>query len=203
MDRRNVISLALLAALPPGVSAAQAFSGNPAVELQPGGRTVKLLRDFSFKDSKGLEWLVPAGAIVDGASIPPALFSLTGGALDGPYRNASIIHDHYCVTRSRPWRAVHRVFYEGMVVGGVDNLKAKLMYFAVHKFGPRWEVKQVAVPTTRFSGPPTMELREVAVSLPAPEYNAADVKAALDLISSSDPSLDELDALANQGEAGG
>ena len=112
--------------------------GKVVVEFLPDGRLVKLVKDFGFIDKKKVRWDVPAGAIVDGASIPRALWSLIGGPFEGQYRTASVIHDWYCDVRSRPWRSVHRVFYDIMRVCGVGEPLALVMYGGVYWGGPRW-----------------------------------------------------------------
>ena len=199
MDRRALMGLIALMTTPGVTAFAGEFSGDPAVRLSGDGRTATLIESFSFKDDEGRSWDVPAGTVVDGASIPQPFWTFIGGPFEGRYRNASIVHDHYCVKRSRPWRAVHRVFYEGMIAGGVDEAKAKLMYYAVYKFGPRWEVRTVKVPRPHLSGPTTMEERTVAVSLPVAAYNEDEVAEAIRVLNASRPSLDEIDRLADRG----
>ena len=104
----------------------------------PHGRTMKIKNDFSFIDSSGKRWLAPGGSIVDGASIPRVFWSLLGGPYEGLYRDASVVHDVACVTRTRRWEDVHLMFYEAMLISGVSINKAKIMYAAVYYFGPRW-----------------------------------------------------------------
>ena len=104
----------------------------------PDGRIMELVSSFGFLDERQKRWPVPAGARVDGASIPQVLWSIMGGPFEGKYRDASVIHDYYCDTRLRPWRSVHRVFYNAMRVSGVSASRAKLMYAAVLYGGPRW-----------------------------------------------------------------
>lgn len=76
--------------------------------------------------------------MVDGASIPRAFWTVIGGPLEGLYRNASVFHDVACDEKSEPWKLVHRMFYNGMRCSDVPILKAKIMYYAVYHFGPRW-----------------------------------------------------------------
>jgi hypothetical protein len=102
------------------------------------GRLMKLVEPFGYHDPNGVFWDAPAGATIDGASIPEALQALIGGPFNGRYRNASVIHDWYCDVRTRPWRAVHRVFYDAMLTSGVSKARAKLMYGGVYFGGPRW-----------------------------------------------------------------
>jgi hypothetical protein len=63
---------------------------------------------------------------------------LIGSPFTGKYRDASVIHDYYCDVHLRHWAAVHRVFYDAMIVSGVSVSRAKLMYGAVYYGGPRW-----------------------------------------------------------------
>jgi hypothetical protein len=91
------------------------FDGDVVLTFLPDGRYLKLLRSFGYIDSQHERWDVPDGAIVDGASIPQVLWTLMGGPFEGKYRDASIVPDWYCDLRTRPWRNVHRVFYEAML----------------------------------------------------------------------------------------
>lgn len=119
------------------------------------GRLMELMESFGFVDPAGLEWPVPPGTRVDGASIPQPLWSVIGGPFTGQYRDASVVHDYYCDVRSRPWRAVHRVFYDAMLVSGVATARAKLMYSAVYFGGPRWS--ETASHNTQLENPPLNE----------------------------------------------
>ena len=114
------------------------YVGELVVRLLPDGRRVQLFQEFGFIDSGQTTWHVPSDAIVDGASIPQALWPLMGGPFEGKYRDASVIHDYHCDTRTRSWQAVHRVFYDAMRVSGVGETRAKIMYAAVYFKGPRW-----------------------------------------------------------------
>ncbi len=126
------------------------FNGEIATEWMPDGRSMRLLKQFEYTAADGTRWGVPAGSIVDGASIPQALWSLIGAPFSGNYRNASVIHDYYCETRSRPYQAVHQVFYEAMLASGVGQRRAWLMYRAVDTFGPRWDT---VTANTKCDGP--------------------------------------------------
>jgi hypothetical protein len=61
-----------------------------------------------------------------------------GGPFEGKYRDASIIHDFYCSKRHRPWKQVHRMFFDGMITSGVGKGRAYVMYAGVYAGGPRW-----------------------------------------------------------------
>jgi hypothetical protein len=122
---------------------AAGYEGIPTVQFLSDGRQVKLVDALVFHDNAESEWAVPAGAIVDGASIPRVLWSIVGGPFEGKYRDASIIHDWFCDRRTRTWQATHRVFYEAMIVSKVTVRRAKIMYFGVYWGGPRWEERVV------------------------------------------------------------
>jgi hypothetical protein len=114
------------------------FEGDLVVRLKDDGRTVELMQPFAFIDTNGKSWNVPAGTIVDGASIPQAFWSVIGGPFEGKYRAASVVHDYYCIRRSESWQDVHLAFYNGMRANGVGAMTSKVMYAAVYNFGPRW-----------------------------------------------------------------
>lgn len=114
------------------------FEGQPQTEWLEDGRSMRLLQSFSYVDQNSKKWTAPKGAVVDGASIPRFLWSLAGGPFEGPYRNASVVHDTECNSKTNAWRPVHEMFYNGVRAGGVGVVKGKLMYWAVYFCGPRW-----------------------------------------------------------------
>jgi len=115
------------------------FEGDLVLKALADGRTMELVQPFKYVDSQAVEWPVPSLTHVDGASIPSVFWSIIGAPYTGKYREASVIHDYYCQTHSRHWKAVHRVFYDGMLARRVDPIQAKIMYLAVYRFGPRWD----------------------------------------------------------------
>ncbi len=120
-----------------------AFTGPPKVILleakKADDRSVQLIEPFGYKDSKGVDWSVPAGFVSDGASIPWELWTFIGGPFDGAYRDAAIIHDYYCDKRDRKWEDVHALFLEGALRRGVPESKAQTMYAGILYGGPRWD----------------------------------------------------------------
>jgi hypothetical protein len=103
--------------------------------------------DFGFVDSTGTGWQTNSGDPTNGASIPKALQWIVGQPFDPLFVPASVIHDRYCdKIRSRrvyPWKATHRMFYEALLATGVSPSKARLMYYAVYSFGPRWTPAEI------------------------------------------------------------
>ncbi len=113
------------------------FSGDPAArwltEVGPD-RKMKLTEDFSFTDPDGLAWLVPSGYVVDGASIPKALWSLIGSPYTGNYRRASIVHDKACDDAKSDIAArksADRMFYLACRAGGCSLEDARSLYLGV------------------------------------------------------------------------
>lgn len=101
-----------------------------------------------FIDSAGVEWIAPRGTLTDGASVPRLALWITDGRYDSQFLKAAVIHDAYCQAdnsercpgqyQSRPWKAVHRMFYEACLAGGTDPARARIMFAAVWLGGPRW-----------------------------------------------------------------
>lgn len=114
------------------------FRGRVVAEWLASGRDMKLAEPFEYIAADGTSWPVPAGTIVDGASIPRVFWSIIGGPFEGLYREPSVVHDYYCDVRTRPCQAVHSVFFEAMLTSGVPDSRAWLMYKAVSEFGPTW-----------------------------------------------------------------
>ena len=120
-------------------SSAGYFEGEVVASWDSDGRKMTLREDFSFVDPNNRRWVAPSGSVVDGASIPPAFWTFVGGPFEGQYRKASVVHDVGCIEMTAPWEDVHRMFYDACVAGGVDEQTAKVLYYAVYHFGPRWE----------------------------------------------------------------
>ncbi len=129
------------------------FEGSVVASWNDDGRNMTLREDFVYVDPKDRRWLAPSGTVVDGASIPSAFWTFIGGPFEGQYRNASVVHDIGCIEMTASWEDVHRMFYEACRCGGVSEAKAKILYYAVYHFGPRW----VPVTETRIEMRPNAE----------------------------------------------
>ena len=106
-----------------------------------GFREMELQKPFTYVDPNGRRWVAPAGRIVNGASIPRALWTMVGDPYSGAYREASVVHDVACVDRTAAWQDVHTMFYNACRCGSVGEARAKLMFWAVWMGGPRWSGK--------------------------------------------------------------
>ncbi|WAC49810.1 DUF1353 domain-containing protein [Asticcacaulis sp. SL142] len=177
------------------------YEGQPVTLWLSDGRHMQLKSPYAFVDDAGLEWPVPAETIVDGASIPNFLWSVTGGPFEGQYRNASIIHDYYCDEKTRTWQATHEMFYGGMRCSGVGMMRAKTMFYAVYRFGPRWTQAPVrsALEAMGLEG----NFVDIAtVSLPAEPFDAASLKADAARIAAEDLDIAAIKQLAEARRAG-
>ena len=103
------------------------------------GRYMALLRPLVFHQTQGNRiWTAPAGTVTDGASIPQVFWSVIGGPFEDKYRDGAVNHDYECCVQRNCWHEVHRMFYDAMLARDVERWRARLMYFAVYFFGPRW-----------------------------------------------------------------
>ncbi len=167
------------------------FDGEVVAAWADNGRDMMLRETFRYIDSANRQWTAPAGSVVNGASIPAAFWSLIGGPFEGKYRNASVVHDVGCDEMTAPWEDVHWMFYEACRCAGVDEFKAKTMYYAVYHFGPRWEsiVETVVEPQAGGDGQVVMQevpLRRMA-RLDPPPPTAAEVDQIRAYVSEENP----------------
>jgi hypothetical protein len=192
----SVAGIAILLCAPPVIAQTIGrFQGDLILKAMPDGRTMELVKPFSYVDSHGVSWPVPAGTRVDGASIPAVFWSLIGAPFTGKFREASVVHDYYCQTQSRHWKAVHKVFLDGMVARRVDSVQAKLMYLAVYRFGPRWNFE---VDACYCKGCPVCANPVVRpVEQYRPVYNAADFRDLKDKLKGGKLTLEQLEDAAD------
>jgi hypothetical protein len=113
-----------------------------AATCQMGGPSTnaefRTATQLTFIDPDELSWTVPSGTCVNGASIPQVFWSFVGSPWSRDYRRATVVHDYYCVTKARDYKATHLVLYNAMRADGVSEARAKTMYYAVYHFGPTW-----------------------------------------------------------------
>lgn len=160
------------------------FDGQPLTTWSPDGQSMILLQPYTYIDPREIKWTADRGMRVDGASIPRPFWTLIGSPYRGKYRLASVVHDAYCVERTRTWEATHFMFYQAMMASGVAHLKAKAMYYAVYHFGPKWHVGQVKGYDKRWSGP--QEVRSIPMET---------VNKVARFIARTDPTIKEIEAV--------
>lgn len=168
------------------------FEGQVVVEWldhRGADRNMRLREAFAFVDEDGTRWDVPAGAIVNGASIPQTFWTLFGPPFVGDYRRASVVHDYFCEVRTRSAGEVHRMFYDACRAGGVSYVRAKSMYAAVAAFGPNWTLDQAVV--SSFGVDALAKSRGVGLHTRMAMDAFMELKNDIEM---TDPSLDEIDA---------
>ncbi|QDU28556.1 hypothetical protein ETAA8_36590 [Anatilimnocola aggregata] len=167
------------------------FEGDVVASWDNDGRNMTLRENFIFIDSQNRAWHAPAGAVVNGASIPAAFWSVIGGPFEGQYRSASVVHDVGCHQMTDSWQDVHRMFYEACRCGGVEEGRAKMLYYAVYHFGPRWEVVNETQVETTSTPDGTPVQREVSVPtmvrIDPPPPTAEEVEQVAALIDEENP----------------
>ncbi|CAN5714503.1 hypothetical protein BH20VER1_BH20VER1_27460 [soil metagenome] len=137
------------------------FSGAVETRWERDGRTMVLLNELRYTDPYGKVWVAPAGARVDGASIPKAFWSIMGGPFDGKYRKASVLHDVAYEEQTRSPQEVDLMFYNAMRASGVGTVKAKTMYYALVRHGRHWKHKQATPVRAGTTRPTAVEPGEV------------------------------------------
>ena len=111
------------------------------VSATDSDRNMRLLSDFAFIDRNGRRWTAPTGTVINGANIPRSLWYWVGSPFVGDYRRASVVHDYYTKPANRKlatYQEVHRMLYEAIIGDGVKKRRAKKIYRAVLRKGPRW-----------------------------------------------------------------
>lgn len=179
MLRALLVAITLCLSAVPAASQQRAphYIGKLVLSPDSDGRIMTLLESFGYADAQNQQWIVPRGAKTDGASIPRLLWPIIGGPFEGKFRTAAVIHDYYCDVRIRPWRSVHRMFYEAMRTSGVEELQAKTIYAGVVYAGPRWSEttiinenlkrhssssQPVIYSELKLDGPPTVRIASAA-----------------------------------------
>ena len=136
------------------------YSGPIETRWEDDGLTMVLLNELRYTDPYGAVWIAPAGARVDGASIPRAFWGVIGGPFEGKYRNASVLHDVAYTEQARPWEDADRMFYNAMRCSGVGVGTAKTMYYALRRHGRHWKHRQ-AVPVEHDARPSAVSPEEL------------------------------------------
>jgi hypothetical protein len=85
------------------------FNGPVRARWLSDGRYMALCNALEFTQSDRRLWTAPVGTRTDGASIPPIFWPFIGGPFEGKYRDASVVHDYECCTKTHAWRDVDRI----------------------------------------------------------------------------------------------
>ena len=173
------------------------YTGVPVTQWNSDGRSMTLLQELRYTDPQGTVWVAPAGAVVDGASIPRSLWSFMGGPFEGRYRNASVLPDVSYDRRDRPPSECDRMFYNAMRCSGVSAVEAGTMYYALLRFGDHWKF-----PIKR--GKPVKIGRKIVARAEESETTPATVAAQQqilgmrDWIRNTSPSIEQIEERASE-----
>jgi Protein of unknown function (DUF1353) len=170
------------------------YVGNVETRWDSDGRTMTLLSELRYVDPNGDAWVAPAGSVVDGASIPRALWSIMGGPFEGKYRNASVLHDVSYDQHHRPWSECDHMFYNAMRCSGVGPIEAKTMFYSLYRFGRHWKFAVKRAKPVKVGGEMIARAEEVPGAAPV---NSTQVNQARDWIRNANPSLDQIEQRAN------
>lgn len=146
MNQLGRMALAAASLAGAGAAAAQEdfgrFEGDPVGRRFSDGPCVffELGAPFTFHAPAALDWTVPADRVVNGADIPPIFFGLVGRPYDPDVFPASVVHDHYVVTRERTSAETHEAFWLALRAKGVSATRARAMFWAVVFSNPDWDV---------------------------------------------------------------
>lgn len=113
------------------------FATRPAVVPLKRGQWV-FDAPLVWVDDQGVAHEVPTGFIMDGASIPQALWSVIGHPMTPEFVYPAGKHDYDCVAKREPHRVVHARFGEMLKAEKVGRIRRSLMTAAVQLFGPKW-----------------------------------------------------------------
>lgn len=144
-----------------GTGNARCFFRNSPVNLLPEpvkltgskGLFYPIAQQLEFVDGGQRTWVAPSRSLTDGASIPPLFQPIFGDPYAPEFINAAAVHDAYCgwgnengpQYHTESWQNVHRMFYDTLIAGGTNGVKAKVMFAAVWLGGPRWNARSRAV----------------------------------------------------------
>jgi len=170
------------------------YTGEPETRWNSDGRTMTLLSELRYTDPHGLVWVAPAGATVDGASIPRSLWAIMGGPFEGRYRNASVLHDVAYGQHKRPWQDCDQMFYNAMRCSGVSAVEAKTMFYALCRFGHHWKFPIKRAKPVKFEGTMVARGEEIPRAIPVNENELNDTR---DWIRRAEPSLEEIEQRAD------
>jgi hypothetical protein len=146
---------------------------------------LRLLGAFGFRDENGSLWLAPAGAVIDGTSLPRGLRSLPGLPPETEFRKASVVHDYYSRTRQEGWREVRRMLHSASLHEGLAPAEAKLLYAAVYAGGWRWEPRTSSCYRSCHAAATMLAWQ--------PDVTPAELQPVVDWLRGSDPSLEEIE----------
>ncbi len=136
-----VIVLAVSAVSMADETGIAAFEGHVVLEAvgdDPFVPSFRLGEQLVFRQGNGTEWVSPSGAILDGRSVPSLFVKVIGHPFDGTFRKSAVSYDYAVKSKQHSWETAQRMFYEALLVEGVPESDAKVMYLLLSGSGTRW-----------------------------------------------------------------
>ncbi|ADO48558.1 DUF1353 domain-containing protein [[Enterobacter] lignolyticus] len=130
------------------------FTGNVVAQWsrrQGPDRNMVLTEDFYYTDPSSRVWSAPAGSVINGASIPQALWSTVGSPYIGDYRLASVVHDVAC-TQGANRKEADIMFYYACLAGGCSPDRARVFYLGV-RIGAKYSSLILKSASSTFNDP--------------------------------------------------
>lgn len=110
------------------------FAGALRTEFLADGRRMRVLEDVVYTDAAGRAWIVAAGFVTDGASIPDVLWGIVGSPFTGKYRVAAVFHDAAYQRLGVAKADADRMLREAALELGCEHWLAEAIYDGV-RFG--------------------------------------------------------------------
>lgn len=103
----------------------------PIIQQQADGRHYRVVSDFRAPAVRGWLYMVLAGFVYDGASVPRIFWRLIGSPFTGLYAPAALVHDVLYGAQVTTRKEADGVFLALMKVYGVGFVKRQLIYRAL------------------------------------------------------------------------
>lgn len=111
------------------------FTGEMRTAWLPDGLLMRVDAAPVFTDAKGRRWTIRPGRVIDGASIPRSLWSITGGPYEGLYRVPAGLHDDAYNTLGVAKLDADLMLLEACLELGCPRLLAEVLYEGVRLGG--------------------------------------------------------------------
>jgi len=117
------------------------FEGRVVLEPVGGDPFVpsyRLGERLVFLQGNGTEWISPAGAILDGRSVPSLFVKVIGHPFESTFRKSAVTYDYAVKIKQHSWETAQRMFQEALLAEGISESDAKVMYLLLSGSGTRW-----------------------------------------------------------------
>jgi Protein of unknown function (DUF1353) len=127
---------------------------NRTVKTSDDGMSAEVIDGLQYKEEGGRSWRIPSGAIVESRCFSTVLLALIGQPFEGLIKNASLLYNYFCLNQTRARDDVNGMFREAMLASGIQEGEVNVLYNAVVRFGPNWNVRGIDPACLRPDGRP-------------------------------------------------